>query len=148
MKQALDVLLVLPEHGGNAFTRAADELRKAIDEEEKRHLCPEWDFMEITVDDEEFNACLCFPRESKPSLWLAIAQDGRVKYTTDSGRASDWKKSESYRLVCDYYTAPPKREWVGLTDEDIEEICWTEVDNRLASFAYSVEANLKEKNHG
>ena len=42
--------------------------------------------------------------------------------------------------------APPKREWVGLTDEDIEEICWTEVDNRLASFAYSVEANLKEKN--
>jgi hypothetical protein len=47
-----------------------------------------------------------------------------------------------------YADGKAKREWVGLTDEDIEEICWTEVDNRLASFAYSVEANLKEKNHG
>jgi hypothetical protein len=36
MKQALDVLLVLPEHGGNAFTRAADALRQAIDEAEKQ----------------------------------------------------------------------------------------------------------------
>ena len=44
--------------------------------------------------------------EPKPSLWLAIAKDGRVKYTTDSCRASDWKKSGSYRLVRDYYTAP------------------------------------------
>jgi hypothetical protein len=36
MKQALDVLSVHPEHGGNAFTRAADALRQAIAEAEKQ----------------------------------------------------------------------------------------------------------------
>ena len=136
MKQALDVLEILPEHGGNAFTRAADALRQAIAEAEKM--------------------------EPKPSLWLAIAQDGRVKYTTDSCRASDWKKSGSYRLVRDYYTAPVhaidisqervdetakrKHEWVGLTDEDVK-VC---VVNNRAGTDYGlvrvVEMLLKQKN--
>ena len=40
------------------------------------------------------------------------------------------------------YTAPPKREWVGLTDED--EIPWDGVDAK--SFAKAIEAKLKEKN--
>ena len=137
MKQALDVLEILPEHGGNAFTRAADALRQAIAEAEKM--------------------------EPKPSLWLAIAQDGRVKYTTDSCRASNWKKSGSYRLVRDYYTAPPKRdltcvcgavwdgeqmvhappkrEWVGLTEDEkqfFKAMGFSGID--------IVEAKLKEKN--
>lgn len=38
-------------------------------------------------------------------------------------------------------------EWQGLTDEQIEELCWTEMDRRLLSFARAVEAKLKEKNH-
>ena len=101
--------------------------------------------------------------EPKPSLWLAIAQDGRVKYTTDSCRASDWKKSGSYRLVRDYYTAPPKRdltcvcgavwdgeqmvhappkrEWVGLTEDEkqfFKAMGFSGID--------IVEAKLKEKN--
>lgn len=45
------------------------------------------------------------------------------------------------------YTAPPKREWVGLTDEEIEDLCWTEIDRRITSFARAIEAKLKEKNH-
>jgi hypothetical protein len=151
MKQALDVLSVHPEHGGNAFTRAADELRKAINEQEKRHLCPDWDFMEITVEDPEFDACLCFPSEQKPSLWLAIAQDGRVKYTTDSSRALNWKRSGSYRLVRDYYTAPTKREWVGLTDEEIydyaNKFLYQHGSNYgIKSFGKAIEDKLKEKN--
>jgi len=40
------------------------------------------------------------------------------------------------------YTTPPKREWVGLTDED--EIPWDGVD--AESFARAIEAKLKEKN--
>ena len=43
------------------------------------------------------------------------------------------------------YTAPPQRK--PLTDEGIEEICWTEVDQRLRSFARGSEAKLKEKNN-
>ena len=101
--------------------------------------------------------------EPKPSLWLAIAKDGRVKYTTDSGRASDWKKSGSYRLVRDYYTAPVhaidisekrvdetakrKHEWVGLTDEE-KQIAFddTQEGGGFWEFADAIEAKLKEKN--
>jgi hypothetical protein len=116
-----------------------DISQERVDETEKqRHECPEWDFMEIDKDSPEFHACLCFP---KPSLWLAIAQDGRVKYTTDSGRASDWKESGSYRLVRDYYTAPPKREWVGLDKKDLSEI-----DPTNWKLACDIELKLKEKN--
>jgi hypothetical protein len=42
----------------------------------------------------------------KPTLWLGIGGDGRVKYTTDSDRALKWKQAGSYRLVRDYYTSP------------------------------------------
>jgi hypothetical protein len=41
------------------------------------------------------------------------------------------------------YTAPPRREWRGLTKED--EIPWDGVD--VKSFAKAIEAKLKEKNH-
>jgi len=50
------------------------------------------------------------------------------------------------------YTAPPKREWVGLTDEDA--LClWTNDvprpvmgKNKVLAFARAIEAKLKEKN--
>jgi hypothetical protein len=47
------------------------------------------------------------------------------------------------------YTAPPKREWVGLTDEEIEDI-WGEPIGCMFSGHYkgikAIEAKLKEKN--
>jgi hypothetical protein len=55
------------------------------------------------------------------------------------------------------YTAPPKREWVGLTDEDIHDAFnFTEVVKQLSwdrepvrwceNFSAYIEAKLKEKN--
>jgi hypothetical protein len=45
------------------------------------------------------------------------------------------------------YTAPPKREWVGLTEEEIVEIL--DIDNpTIRKFAYAIEAKLKERNNG
>jgi hypothetical protein len=41
------------------------------------------------------------------------------------------------------YTAPTKREWVGLTDEEIVACGWCDL-----KFARAVEAKLKEKNNG
>ncbi|CAB4146915.1 hypothetical protein UFOVP515_1, partial [uncultured Caudovirales phage] len=41
-----------------------------------------------------------------------------------------------------YYTTPPQRTWVGLTDDD--EIPWDGVDAK--SFAKAIEAKLKDKN--
>ena len=43
------------------------------------------------------------------------------------------------------YTAPPKREWVRLTDEEIRDIHWSKPMDEY-SFASAIEAKLKEKN--
>jgi hypothetical protein len=40
------------------------------------------------------------------------------------------------------YTAPPKKEWVGLTVLEVYE-CW-----KTGDVVEAVEAKLKEKNHG
>ena len=49
------------------------------------------------------------------------------------------------------YAAPPKRKWVGLTDEEIAD-SWSkskgDVLYRLVPFARAIEAKLREKNHG
>jgi hypothetical protein len=44
------------------------------------------------------------------------------------------------------YTAPPKKEWVGLTDEEIHDMNGYEEDRRMYRFARAIEAKLKEKN--
>jgi hypothetical protein len=44
-------------------------------------------------------------------------------------------------------TELPKREWVGLTDDDINEV-WKELPSEYNDYehAYAIEAKLKEKN--
>ena len=48
------------------------------------------------------------------------------------------------------YTAPPRREWVGLTEEEIKELCaangWDSSWQSML-FARAIEAKLREKNH-
>jgi hypothetical protein len=47
------------------------------------------------------------------------------------------------------YTAPPKREWVGLTDDDLKPLCdeWRIMyGGYVNDFAKAIEAKLKEKN--
>ena len=47
------------------------------------------------------------------------------------------------------YTAPPKREWVGLTDEELKVLCdeWQIIyGGYVRPFAETIEAKLKEKN--
>jgi hypothetical protein len=54
------------------------------------------------------------------------------------------------------YTAPPKREWVGLTDEEIQDLGYLSEKFDASNsewfdrwgFARAIEAKLKEKNHG
>lgn len=48
------------------------------------------------------------------------------------------------------YAAPPKHEWVGLTDEDIAQgtkESWVDVQ-AFESVAWWADAKLKDKNHG
>jgi hypothetical protein len=54
------------------------------------------------------------------------------------------------RLFSKLYTAPPQREWQGLTDEEIEKLfIWQEWSEDFAEYepvARAIEAKLKEKN--
>jgi hypothetical protein len=63
-----------------------------------------------------------------------------------------WDNAKDIKLGDKLYAAP-KREWVGLTDEEVSEIidreigfnsCWGPEE----AFARAVEEKLKEKNHG
>jgi hypothetical protein len=52
-------------------------------------------------------------------------------------------------LITPLYTAPPKREWVGLTDEEIEGIAKRLVDDKTycsLHFAVAIQSKLKERN--
>ena len=51
------------------------------------------------------------------------------------------------------YTAPPKHEWVGLTDEEVHEVVskkWWDWEDAfdIEGFSRAIEAKLKEKNGG
>ena len=57
-----------------------------------------------------------------------------------------WKKPTSHYKPIALYTAPPKREWVGLTDAELAEFS----DMKLGAYdlCLEVEAKLEERNNG
>ena len=75
-----------------------------------------------------------------------------VAYMDDKGYICNFTTNpERYTPL---YTAPPQREWQGLTDEEIRRIacgdveCWSLSEAALfKSIARAIEAKLKEKNH-
>ncbi len=68
--------------------------------------------------------------EHEPVAWMW--KDGSLTSDPDEADGT-WTK---------LYTAPPKREWVGLTDEEV----WDLYTDRGNVFARAIEAKLKEKN--
>jgi len=69
--------------------------------------------------------------EPEPVAWMR----------SDKGHI-DFHKHPDYIPL---YAAPPQREWVGLTDDEIKSLLWeARVDN--LAFARAIEAILKTKN--
>jgi hypothetical protein len=89
--------------------------------------------------------------EQEPVAWITNGGKGELWWYQSS------KFDEEGNLIgpnpddIPLYTAPPQREWVGLTDQEINSVCykrdwtapWTDT-----TFARAIEAKLKEKNHG
>jgi hypothetical protein len=79
-----------------------------------------------------------------------------VAWITNGGKGELWwhrssKFDEEGNLIgpnpddIPLYTAPPKREWVGLTDDEMEALFLNEDGVRFARY---IEAKLREKNRG
>jgi hypothetical protein len=73
-------------------------------------------------------------RGHEPVAWHEPGAYGNVTTHKDWALANGWEP---------LYAAPPKREWVGLTAEEVWE-CYKENGNKL--FYLAIEAKLKEKN--
>ena len=88
--------------------------------------------------------------EQEPVAWMSPASESMIGKTDENGSAyhiiTTSKKTANNSVPL--YTHPPRREWRGLTEEDI----WTLAANCLDSvlgrlhFARAIEAALKERN--
>ena len=83
-------------------------------------------------ENEALRARLSQP-EQKPVVW-------RYRGNLHEFDPSDWASGE----VTPLYTAPPQREWVGLTDKEIEDC----LEMSIQGTCRAIEAKLKEKNNG
>ena len=73
--------------------------------------------------------------EQEPLAWISTGPARMIHWTADKpAYGDDWVP---------LYTTPPQRTWVGLTDEERDEICLGD-----ESIARSIEAKLREKNGG
>lgn len=92
--------------------------------------------------------------EPKPVAWM-------YDWTTNDGEfIQDWTTSEAETLrdtepniisnIRPLYTAPPRHEWVGLTDEEMmqcyDDVDWDSDQDVWLDFGETVQAKLKEKN--
>ena len=88
-----------------------------------------------------------------PRVWQHLLvyapkpEEEPVAWISEGGDVSRSKRyMDEMGFKCNpLYTAPPKREWVGLTDDEIMEP-WP-FENRIA-FARWLESKIKEKNTG
>jgi hypothetical protein len=97
--------------------------------------------------------------EQEPVAWMVRDQVDGCRYPSALKNPAGSINGESQPL----YTAPPQREWVGMTDDELKKIQFstdtqveyvtydegeygTEIDIFPENFAKAIEAKLKEKN--
>jgi hypothetical protein len=128
MQQALDALEGYARNcrceGGGAPCDAAEALRARLAQPERKAT-------------------------QKPVAWITTWNE-----YCDAGVQLDWAKKKKGRSSkhTPLYTAPPQREWQGLTEDDALQLLPVmpyeyEVDvEMILEFASAIEAKLKEKN--
>ena len=79
--------------------------------------------------------------EQEPVAWMVRDQVDGCRYPSASKNPAGSINGESQPL----YTAPSRKEWVGLTDEELNLI-YAEPQTHAGQYARAIEAMLKEKN--
>jgi len=126
----------------------ADLLREAIEEAEKNQFNPDWNAINLLS---EANFALhkriaeLEAEKVEPFGWywnFRGVEDGILLVSEGESFTEEESKELEYITL---YTAPPQREWVGLTKDEVDSwelpFCPT-----VFKFAQFVEAKLKEKN--
>jgi hypothetical protein len=100
--------------------------------------------------------------QQEPVAWMSPASESMIGKTDENGSAyhiiTTSKKTANNAVPL--YTHPPRREWQGLTDEEIGDVFQAARNAKLGSandnsrhrlsvveIARAIEAALKEKNH-
>ena len=129
---AVDLIIALQKQGipkeiEIQFSRLCQECARSAETEtamlKRKHSCPEWDYMVIDEDSQEFEACLCYEGIdcTDEQLIEEVRRRGFVIRDAQIGA-----------------------KWVGLTGLEQKELM--AMNSRYAVF--ETEAKLKEKNGG
>jgi len=96
------------------------------------------DMLMETGDENYYVEAIAVLRQALETEKQEPPSDGPVAWSCQCGRP--------YTVTC-ISSKPPKKEWIGLTDEEVNELV-----AQFKRYAYvllrEVEAKLKEKNHG
>jgi hypothetical protein len=110
---------------------------------------PEYDAHDVL---EVLEAALEQP-EQEPVAWISPASESMIGKTDENGSAyhiiTTSKKTANNSVPL--FTYPPRREWRGLTEEEIISLAneprWPVGNSYVVPFARAIEAALKELNH-
>jgi len=86
---------------------------------------------------------LSYEVKQEPVVWMYELDGGHRVFLNDKNAEMTLK-----RKAIPLYAAPPRKEWVGLTiteREQIQQECFGKVPHHVA-FSYAIQAKLKEKN--
>ena len=87
--------------------------------------------------------------EQEPVAWISNAEEVKGQFVEGRPRRVWWECNTGVGQPL--YTAPPQREWQGLTDEDIEQIHYDIKCKGMGAYSTNdiyraIEAKLREKN--
>jgi hypothetical protein len=151
MKQALEAMEawkeIYPPCFGELDKQAITALRQAIAEAEKESTMQEitdigqWDTSDMAHRPGGLTV------EQEPVAWVRDLTSPQPHCVTSMKYLSIADTDAGVKYI-PVYTAPPKREWVGLTDEEIDYLEDAIDPAMYRVFARRIEAKLKEKNNG
>jgi uncharacterized UPF0160 family protein len=140
------------------FVDAVNMSQERVDETAKhKHELTDWEALAQPEQYDQTALELCekcgwkavIPNEG--CLVCARNEQEPVGYVTDSGRSAYFLKGVDLDDDTPLYTAPPKREWVGLTEEEMDNIIEKfilpggDVED-WDGYWKAIEAKLREKN--
>ena len=154
LADALDSDLSAEWMQGITLKHISNELRRLHEENEalrarlaqpEQEIEPDRDHVEDDGCPTEKSVLQKFWREhqmQEPVAWCIVDENGRVHGLVKTKPAV--MNAERWQPL---YTAPPQREWQGLTDEELLDIADMAYANDL-ELLQTLQAKLKEKNNG